>query len=126
MVNRNQPMGLFNFPFFGPAPEPPVRLDVRQTETELIIEATFPEFEKEHIKVELVRSGVLIVAEKPVERGEGEEETSKTVQTTRIERFVPVHFPFGEEDITATFSEDNVLKVVITKNDAHRKFIPIK
>lgn len=127
MVNRrsDQPMGLFNFPFFGSAPRTQAfHLTVRNEEKELVIEGNLGEFEKEDIKIEIIRTGLLVVAEKQPTASEGEEET-QTVQTTRVERFIPVHFPFTEGDVTATVSEEKELKIVVAKNDAHRKFVNI-
>ncbi|ADU31266.1 hypothetical protein [Evansella cellulosilytica] len=145
MVNRptNQPFGnLFNFPFFD-APQRQqfnLNLHVQDTPKELIIQGTLEGFNKENVQLELVRNGVLVSAQQPVteqtvtdQETENEDEAATTESTTedttlvrqRAEQFVPVYFPFTEEDVTAVFSDENVLKIVIAKNDANRKFITI-
>lgn len=129
MVNRrsDQPMGLFNFPFFGNAPRTqPFHLTVRNEEKELVAEGNLGDFDKEDIKIELIRTGLLVIAEKqPVASEKEEEGQTQAAPLPRVERFIPVNFPFTEKDVTATVSEDKDLKIVVAKNDAHRKFINI-
>ncbi|MBU9713018.1 Hsp20/alpha crystallin family protein [Evansella tamaricis] len=128
MLNRGT--DLFGFPLFGnPGRKPShtLTLNVQDTEKALIIEGVVQGFEKEHLQIEFVRNGLLVIAERPIEVAEGEskEDVEVTPQTTRIERFVPVFFPFTEKDVKASFA-DNTLKIVITKNKEHRKFISVE
>ncbi|MBU9721885.1 MULTISPECIES: Hsp20/alpha crystallin family protein [Bacillaceae] len=131
MVNRADNLGLFGFPLFG-GPQRPVQtlnVNVQDTEKALVIEGIVEGFEKEHIKIEYVRNGLLLTAEKTIEKevanAEDEENQLQTPpQVARVQRFVPVFFPFTDEDVSASF-ENNTLKVVINKNDAHRKYISI-
>ncbi|MDG5786829.1 Hsp20/alpha crystallin family protein [Evansella sp. AB-P1] len=128
MVNRrtNEPFGLFNFPFFT-SPKPAVQFDVRETDSEIIIEGTFSEFTKDELQIEFVRNGLLIIAEKKVE-AKSEEKGDQQVQPQpiRVERFVPIYFPFAADDVSASFTEENVLKIVVAKNDSNRSFITIE
>jgi HSP20 family molecular chaperone IbpA len=130
MVNRksDHPFGLFGFPFFSGTQPQPYHFDVQDTENELIMEGKLEGFEKEHITIEAVRNGVVITAEKPAETkdGEGDEVPVQSHYTGKVERFIPVYFPFTESDISASFSEDKVLNVKVAKNKANRKFISIE
>ena len=131
MFNKrsDQQSGLFGFPFFSNAPQQQrSQFDVRDTEEALIIEGKFEGFEKEHIRIEFVRNGILISAEKAPEKAadDGDEVPVRTNHVQRTERFIPVYFPFTENDVKASFSEENVLTVTVTKNKDNRKYISIE
>ncbi|MFA9555921.1 Hsp20/alpha crystallin family protein [Evansella sp. AB-rgal1] len=121
---KNDPFGLFSFPVFsGQKQQPKQAFNVHQTESELIIEWQLPNFDQQEIQIEFVRNGLVIAGEK---QAQNEDETKETILPHRVERFVPVYFPFTENDVTASFSEEKVLKIVIAKNDANRTFIPVQ
>lgn len=125
--NRNQPFGLFGFPFFGP-PQPSFTINVEDKENEVVIKGMFEGFEKENIKVEVVRTGVFIHAEQKVTTEEGEEnEGAQQAPFPPIQRFVPIYFPFTVKDVTASFDEEGKeLTVTVRKNEENRRFIPIE
>lgn len=129
MVNRNtnHPFGKFGFPFFGPA-QPMFTLGVEDNEKEVVIEGRFEGFEKENIKVEIVRNGIFIHAEQKqeLEEGEDKEETQNDFVPS-VQRFVPINFPFKQKDVSASFQEEEkLLTVKVQKNDANRRFIKIE
>ena len=127
--DRNDLFGLFRFPIFG-SPQPTFTLNVEENESELTIEGNIGQFEKENLRVEVVRNGVYVHVEQTVqeeEEGGEEEKEEERVTFPPMQRFIPIYFPFTEKDVAATFNdEEKVLKIILKKNDENRKFINIE
>lgn len=124
MVNRNtnQLHGLFGFPFFT-RPQQTLSFQVEDKDKELVIDVISANWKKESISLEVVQNGLFLAV---VEKGESDEDSDQEIPQLNEQRFFPVNFPFTENDVSATFDdEEKKLTVIVQKSEVNRKFIKI-
>lgn len=124
MVNRNtnHMHGLFGFPFFTP-PQQTLNFQVQDKDKEFVIDVTSADWEKEDISIEVVQNGVLLSM---VRKEENDEGSDQQISQPNEQRFFPVNFPFNENDVSASFDdEEKRLTITVQKNEENRKFIKI-
>lgn len=98
-------------------------LQTKETNKNIIIEAELPGYKREQIAIEIVGNHIRISADntKEVLNSNGDF-LQKSQQKT--ERTVTLPFDIPEDETTASF-KNGILKIVIPKQNANRRFIDI-
>lgn len=103
-------------------------LETEETDTEVIVKAELPGYSRDQIELEIVGNMLRISAENSSTLEGNDEENhyySKQQSFDRRERVVTVPFAIPEDETKASF-HNGLLKVVIPKNNADRKYLDIE
>lgn len=109
---------LFEFPFFGFRPFAeyhPVKVNVRETDDMVHVEAELPGFEKEEISVLLVDNTLSISAEKKESKENNEGYLYKEYSHSKFQRSVYLPFEVNAAETKAYYNA-GILRVDIPKN----------
>ncbi|MFW5983282.1 MAG: Hsp20/alpha crystallin family protein [bacterium] len=115
----------FNFPSIGtffPFESRDIKVDVKDKENELLVEAEIPGFNKEDIEVNIDDNGNLTIsAEK---REETEEEKEGFIRKERsyghLERTIPMPYEVDADNANAKY-EAGILNIILPKIDTKEK-----
>ncbi|WP_241558857.1 Hsp20/alpha crystallin family protein [Oceanobacillus halophilus] len=103
------------------------RVDVTETDSEIIVKAELPGYQRNQINLEIIGNQLRISVEES-KQVEGKDEQknyySKQESFHQMERVITVPFEIPEKETKASF-QNGLLKVVIPKMNSQRKFIDI-
>lgn len=105
----------------------PFRIDLYETDSEVIVEAEMPGYSRDQIQLEIIGNQLQIEAENSVVREMKNEQTkyhNKEKSSQRVKRVVSLPVAVSEQDTTASLA-DGILKVTMPKSKRGRNLIVI-
>lgn len=102
-------------------------VDVNETDTAIIIEASLQGYKREQIQLEIIDNKITIgVAESNtrIDKENNHTSYSKKQYFQQKERIITLPFTIPKEETKASF-KDGILKITVQKDNSKRKFLPI-